>query len=95
MILNQLGIYGWKEADENLVVASLLTGDAPRAERATPHRQPRVRVVPLGVIYAKNAAHSSMLPATSRRRSEERQGPSPLVVLFNLTLGRDRAPSGG
>jgi len=27
MILNQLGIYGWKEADENLVLASLLTGD--------------------------------------------------------------------
>ena len=27
MIMNQLGIYGWKEADENLVVASLLTGD--------------------------------------------------------------------
>ena len=27
MILNQLGIFGWKEADENLVVASLLTGD--------------------------------------------------------------------
>ena len=27
MILNQLGIYGWKEADENLILASLLTGD--------------------------------------------------------------------
>ena len=27
MILNQLGIYGWKEQDENLVLASLLTGD--------------------------------------------------------------------
>ena len=27
MILQQLGIYGWKEQDENLVVASLLTGD--------------------------------------------------------------------
>ena len=27
MILSQLGIYGWKEADENLVLASLLTGD--------------------------------------------------------------------
>jgi len=27
MILNQLGIFGWKEADENLVLASLLTGD--------------------------------------------------------------------
>ena len=27
MIMNQLGIYGWKEADENLVLASLLTGD--------------------------------------------------------------------
>lgn len=27
MILNQLGICGWKEADENLVLASLLTGD--------------------------------------------------------------------
>ena len=27
MILQQLGIYGWKEADENLVLASLLTGD--------------------------------------------------------------------
>ena len=27
MILNQLGIYGWKEHDENLVIASLLTGD--------------------------------------------------------------------
>ena len=26
-MLNQLGIYGWKEADENLVLASLLTGD--------------------------------------------------------------------
>ncbi len=27
MILNQLGIFGWKEEDENLVLASLLTGD--------------------------------------------------------------------
>ena len=27
MILEQLGIYGWKDADENLVLASLLTGD--------------------------------------------------------------------
>lgn len=27
MILQELGIYGWKEADENLVMASLLTGD--------------------------------------------------------------------
>ena len=27
MILQQLGTYGWKEADENLVLASLLTGD--------------------------------------------------------------------
>ncbi len=27
MIMKQLGIYGWKEADENLVLASLLTGD--------------------------------------------------------------------
>ena len=27
MIMQQLGIYGWKEADENLVLASLLTGD--------------------------------------------------------------------
>jgi hypothetical protein len=27
MILQQLGIFGWKEADENLVLASLLTGD--------------------------------------------------------------------
>jgi len=27
MILNLLGIFGWKEADENLVLASLLTGD--------------------------------------------------------------------
>ena len=27
MILPQLGIYGWKEHDENLVLASLLTGD--------------------------------------------------------------------
>lgn len=27
MILNQLGIFGWKEADENLILASLLTGD--------------------------------------------------------------------
>ena len=27
MILHQLGIFGWKEADENLVLASLLTGD--------------------------------------------------------------------
>ena len=27
MILNQLGIFGWKEAEENLVLASLLTGD--------------------------------------------------------------------
>ena len=26
-ILNQLGIYGWPESDENLVLASLLTGD--------------------------------------------------------------------
>jgi MoxR-like ATPase len=26
-ILNQLGIYGWKEQDENLILASLLTGD--------------------------------------------------------------------
>ena len=27
MILEQLGIFGWKEQDENLVLASLLTGD--------------------------------------------------------------------
>ncbi|NUM55788.1 MAG: MoxR family ATPase [Candidatus Hydrogenedentes bacterium] len=27
MILQHLGIYGWKDADENLVLASLLTGD--------------------------------------------------------------------
>ncbi len=27
MILQQLGIFGWKDADENLVLASLLTGD--------------------------------------------------------------------
>lgn len=27
MILKSLGIYGWKESDENLVLASLLTGD--------------------------------------------------------------------
>ena len=27
MILRQLGIFGWKEADENLLLASLLTGD--------------------------------------------------------------------
>ncbi|HQH53498.1 MAG TPA: AAA family ATPase [Candidatus Hydrogenedentes bacterium] len=27
MILSQLGIFGWKEADENLVLSSLLTGD--------------------------------------------------------------------
>jgi len=27
MILQQLGIFGWKEADENLVLASLLIGD--------------------------------------------------------------------
>jgi hypothetical protein len=27
MILNRLRIFGWKEADENLLLASLLTGD--------------------------------------------------------------------
>jgi MoxR-like ATPase len=27
MILEQFGIYGWKEQDENLAIASLLTGD--------------------------------------------------------------------
>ena len=27
MIMQELGIYGWKDADENLVLASLLTGD--------------------------------------------------------------------
>ena len=27
MVLNQLGIFGWKPADENLLLASLLTGD--------------------------------------------------------------------
>ena len=27
MILRQLGVFGWKAADENLVLASLLTGD--------------------------------------------------------------------
>ncbi len=27
MILEQLGIYGWKGEDEDLVMASLLTGD--------------------------------------------------------------------
>jgi len=27
MILEQLGIYGWKERDENLILSSLLTGD--------------------------------------------------------------------
>ena len=26
MLLNQLGIYGWPERDENLLLASLLTG---------------------------------------------------------------------
>ena len=26
-ILNQLGIYGWEEQDENLILSSLLTGD--------------------------------------------------------------------
>ena len=31
MILNQLGIFGWKEADENLVLASLLTGERGRS----------------------------------------------------------------
>ncbi len=27
MLLEQLGIYGWKTQDENLLLASLLTGD--------------------------------------------------------------------
>ena len=27
MILRELGVYGWKERDENLAMASLLTGD--------------------------------------------------------------------
>ena len=27
MVLAKLGIYGWKEQDEHLVMASLLTGD--------------------------------------------------------------------
>lgn len=27
MILQQLGVYGWNEADENLLLSSLLTGD--------------------------------------------------------------------
>ncbi len=27
MIFPRLGIYGWKEADEDLLLASLLTGD--------------------------------------------------------------------
>jgi len=27
MLLKQLGIFGWKEEDENLLLASLLTGD--------------------------------------------------------------------
>jgi len=27
MILSQLGVFGWKEVDENLVLASLITGD--------------------------------------------------------------------
>ena len=27
MILSKLGIYGWKKKDENLLLASLLTGD--------------------------------------------------------------------
>jgi hypothetical protein len=31
MILNQVGIFGWKEADENLVLASLLTGERERS----------------------------------------------------------------
>ena len=31
MILNELGIFGWKEADENLVLASLLTGERKRS----------------------------------------------------------------
>jgi|GEM_PF-5815019 len=34
MILQQLGIYGWKEQDENLVMASSLTGD--RSQRQHP-----------------------------------------------------------
>ena len=31
MILNQLGIFGWKEAEEDLVLASLLTGARERS----------------------------------------------------------------
>ena len=31
MILNQLGIFGWKEADENPVLASLVTGERGRS----------------------------------------------------------------
>lgn len=27
MVLNELGIFGWKAADENLLLSSLLTGD--------------------------------------------------------------------
>ena len=27
MILEQLGVYGWRKQDENLVLTSLLTGD--------------------------------------------------------------------
>jgi hypothetical protein len=38
MILRRLGIFGWKEADENLVLASLLTGERGRGPAARPAR---------------------------------------------------------
>ena len=45
MILNQLGIFGWKEADENLVLASLLTGERKRsAFRYVRSREPYLPV---------------------------------------------------
>jgi hypothetical protein len=42
MILQQLGIFGWKEADQNLVLASLLTGDLHFITATLSARSPEV-----------------------------------------------------
>ena len=49
MILNQLGIFGWKEADENLVLASLLTGD-PLLRPKVFYTSPMIKIGDLTVV---------------------------------------------
>ena len=61
MILNHLGIFGWKEAGENLVLASLLTGERKRSA----FRYVRSRGLSVGL----RLRHKPYL-ATPRKHSE-------------------------